>query len=446
LKYSEAIDYLDSKVVLGVKPSLDRIRVACRLMDDPQNEFDSIQVTGTNGKTSVSSMIAGILKECGLKTGLFTSPHLETVRERVSVNGRLIPANRFAETMTDIRPVIEKAEREVGERLSYFELVTAVAYYYFQRERIDVAVLEAGMGGRWDSTNVVDSDVAVITNIELEHVNELGRTREKIAFEKAGIINEGAVVVTAEGTRDILMVLAERCREAGAELKVFGRDFKLDYLLPYRVAGEPLAQYMSVRGLEEREFKDIKLHLLGKHQAVNAACAVAASQAYAGPREKTDVDAFRRALEASNVSGRLDVLSKLPLIVADGAHNVSGVDRLAATLPDEFDYDYLVVVVSILEDKDARSMLKLLGAVADELILTENRNARSIRAEKLGNYCRMDKIKHRIEPDFVKAMSAARDIAGRGGMVCATGSLYTVSEARIYFRRQSASREMKQDR
>jgi dihydrofolate synthase/folylpolyglutamate synthase len=446
LKYSEAVDYLDGKVVLGVKPSLDRIAAACRLMGDPQNEFDSIQITGTNGKTSVSHMIAGILKACGFKVGLFTSPHLETVRERITVNGRMISLNHFSETMADIRPTVEKAEGEVGEKLTYFELVTAMAYHYFRQERIDVAVLEAGMGGSWDSTNVVDSEVAVITNVGLDHMNELGRTREKIALEKAGIINEGAVVVTAEGTREILMILAERCHEVGAELRVFGRDFRLDFHVPYRVAGEPPAQYVSIRGLEDREFKDIKLPLLGKHQAVNAACAIAACQAYTDPRQKTDVEAYTRALESSSVPGRLDILSERPLVVADGAHNVLGVDRLATALRSEFDYERLVIVVSILEDKDARGMLKVLGAIADELIVTENRSARSMTAQKLADFCRMDRIEHRMEPDFARAIALGRKLAGRDGMVCVTGSLFTVSEARIFFRYQKATREMRQDR
>ena len=446
MKYSEAVDYLDGKVMLGVKPSLDRINAACALMGEPQDEFDSIQVTGTNGKTSVSHMTAAILRGCGFKTGLFTSPHLETVRERIAINGKLISVSQFADTMTNLRPIVEKAERQVGEKLTYFEMVTALAYYFFRNERVDVAVLEVGMGGRWDSTNVVDSEVAVITNVELDHVNELGRTREKIAVEKAGIINEGAVALTAEGTREILMILAERCHEVGAELKVFGRDFRLDYHLPYRVAGEPPAQYISVRGLEDHEFKDIKLPMLGKHQAVNAACAVAAAQAYTDPRKKTDVEAYRRALESSTVPGRLDVLSQRPLVVADGAHNVLGMDRLAAALTSEFEYDRLVVVVAILEDKDARGMLEILGAFADEVIVTENRSSRSISADKLANFARMDGIRHKVEPDFAKAMKLARSIAGPTGMVCVTGSLFTVSEARIYFRHQKATREMRQDR
>lgn len=446
MKYSEAVDYLDSKIVLGVKPSLDRIRALCRLMGDPQDAFDAIQVTGTNGKTSVSTMAASILADCGLEVGLFTSPHLETVRERISINDRMITTHAFAETMGELAPYVEKAEKEAGEPLTYFEVVTAVGYRYFEREGIDVAVLEVGMGGRWDATNVVDCDVAVITNVDIDHVNELGHTREKIAFEKVGIVNEGCVLVTAEARREILMMMADRCEEVGAEMRVFGRDFRLDFHIPYRVAGEAPSQIITVRGLEGREFREIKLPMLGKHQAVNAACAIAAAQVYTDPRERTSEEEFRRALENVTVPGRLEILRERPLVVADGAHNVLGVERLATSLTSEFDFDNLVVVVAILSDKDARGILRLLGAVADEVVVTENRSARCIPSHKLASLCRMDGIKHREEPDFGAAVKLAMSAAGRDGMVCITGSLFTVSEARIFFRYQKASREMRQDR
>lgn len=446
MKYSEAVDYLDEKIVFGVKPSLDRIKAVCELMGNPQGDYDAIQVTGTNGKTSVSLMLLSILKGCGYRVGLFTSPHLETVRERISVNGRLISVNRFAETLTEIEPLIEKAEKTVGESLTYFEVVTAMAYHFFRRAGIDLAVLEVGMGGRWDATNMVDSEVAVITNIDLDHVKELGSTKAKIASEKEGIINEGALLITAESDRDLLMSIAERCGDVGAEMKVFGRDFRIEYLLPYRVKGEPPSQFVSVRGLDSKEFNDIKLPMLGKHQAINAACAIAAAQGYTDPREKTDVEAFKKAIGSLSIPGRLEFLAHRPLVVADGAHNVLGIDRLAAAVTGEFDYERLVVVVAILEDKDARGMLKILGIIADEIVLTENRSARSFPASRLEAFCRLEGIKYRAEPDFSSAMRLAYTLAGPGGMICVTGSLYTVSEARVYFRHQKATREMRQDR
>ncbi|MFH1151078.1 MAG: folylpolyglutamate synthase/dihydrofolate synthase family protein [Actinomycetota bacterium] len=446
MKYSEAVDFLDGRIVLGVKPSLDRIRALCGLMGNPQDSFDAVQVTGTNGKTSVGNMTAAILAECGFKVGLFTSPHLETVRERMTVNGRMISTHAFAETMEEVAGYVKRAEKEAGEQLTYFEVVTAVAYRYFEREGIDVAVLEVGMGGRWDATNVVDCDVAVITNVDIDHVNELGRTREKIASEKVGIINEGCVLVTAEARREILMIMAERCEEVGAEMRVFGRDFRLDFHIPYRVAGEAPSQIITVSGLEGHEFREIKLPMLGKHQAVNAACAVAAAQVYAEPREKASEEGFRRALESASVPGRLEILRERPLVVTDGAHNVLGVEKLVTSLTSEFDFDRLLLVVAILGDKDARGILRLLGAVADEVVVTENRSARCIPSSKLAALCRMDGIRHREEPDFGVAVKAAMNAAGLQGMVCITGSLFTVSEARIFFRYQKASREMRQDR
>jgi dihydrofolate synthase/folylpolyglutamate synthase len=446
MKYSEAVDYLDGRIVLGVKPSLDRISALAKLMGAPQKAYDAIQVTGTNGKTSVSHMASAILQACGFRVGLFTSPHLETVRERISVNGKLITANKFAGTLAEIMPLVEKAEKKAGEPLTYFEVVTAVAYSYFEREGIDVAVLEAGMGGRWDATNVVVSKVAVITNVGIDHVEELGRTRPKIAGEKVGIINKGAVLITAESSSNILRLITRRCKEVGAEMKLFGRDFRLGFVIPYRVPGEPPSQYISVRGLDGVEFKDMKLPMIGKHQAVNAACAVAASQAYTDPLERTDAGAFKRALESSGIPGRLEILSEKPLVVVDGAHNVQGAERLASTLLEEFDYKRLVMVVSILEDKDARGILRILGAVATDLIVTENRNPRSFSAKRLGVFCGMEGIKHRVEPDFPSAMRLGYNIAKQDGLICVAGSLYTVSEARIYFKHQRASREMRQDR
>lgn len=446
MKYSEAVDYLDSKIVLGVKPSLDRIEALCLLMGEPQNAFDSIQVAGTNGKTSVSRMTASILTKCGFHTGLYTSPHLETVRERISIDGRLITVSDFSNMMDKVAALVDKAEKQAGESITYFELVTALAYLYFKEAGADVVVLEAGMGGRWDATNVVECDVAVITNVEIDHVAELGKTREKIAYEKIGIIDEGSMAITAEGSREILMLISKRCREVGADLRVFGRDFRLEYLVPYRVAGETPSQIIGVRGLEGREFSDIRLPMVGKHQAVNAACAIAAAQAYSDPREKTDNEAFLKALESVSMPGRLEVLAENPLIVTDGAHNPIGADRLAASLTGEFDYKKLVLVVAILKDKDARGILRVLGSIADELIVTENRSARSHGAKRLAAYCRMEGIEYREEAHFAKAVTLAKKLAGPDGMICITGSLYTVSEARILFKRQKASKEMRQDR
>jgi dihydrofolate synthase / folylpolyglutamate synthase len=446
LKYSEAVDYLDGKVVLGVKPSLARIKAVCELLGNPEGSFDSIQLTGTNGKTSVAFMVASILGECGYRTGLYTSPHLETVRERIAVSGRLISVTEFTDVLSRLKSEVERAQEEAGEPLTYFEVVTAAAFLYFKEREVDIAVLEVGMGGRWDATNVVDSEVAVITNIGIDHVNELGRTREKIASEKVGIINEGAVVVTTEADREMLLLISDRCDRVGAEMRVFGGDFRLDYTVPYRVPGEEPAQYIGISGLDGRDFSDIKIPMLGKHQAVNASCAVAAAQGYTDPRERTDVARYKKALQEVRIPGRLEVMSRCPLVLADGAHNVSGVERLVSAVTGEFDYERLAFVVAIMEDKDARGILRLLGAAADEVIATENRSSRSVSAGKLGAYCRMERLNHQVEPDFAAAMRLAYNSAGSGGIVCVTGSLYTVSEARIFFRHQRASREMRQDR
>lgn len=446
MKYSQAVNYLDGKVVLGVKPSLARIEALCDLIGNPQKSYDSIHITGTNGKTSVARMVSPILAECGFRVGLYTSPHLETVRERICVNGKLISSDDFTRTLDFLLPLVEEAEASAGEELTYFEVVTAIAYSYFKEKNVDVAVFEVGMGGRWDATNLIASEVAVITNIELDHMNELGRTKEEIASEKVGIIKEGTTLVTAEAEREMLMAIARRCHDVGAEMKVFGRDFKLAYCVPCLEEGKAPSQYISVLGLEEKVFEDIRLPLIGKHQAVNAACAIAAAQCYTDSRSKTSEDCFKRAVQKTTIPGRLEVLSTSPLVVCDGAHNVAAAQRLASTLIGDFECENLALVVSISSDKDARGILSILGRIAGTLILTENRSSRAFPADKLERFCRMEGIDCIVEPDFPKAMELAYNSAGREGMICVTGSLFTVAEAKIFFKRQKASREMRQDR
>lgn len=446
MKYSEAVEFFDSKVKQGVKPSLDRIAEFCRLAGDPQDRFDVIQVSGSNGKGTVSHMVSSILDASGFVTGLFTSPHLESIRERLVVDGRMIPSDEFSSLLERIMPVIKEAERNVGEELTYFEAVTAMALTWFAERKVDVAVLEVGMGGRWDSTNVAQCEVAVITNVELEHTAELGESLEEIAGEKAGIINAGCTVVTSDPREDTLKVIGDRCDELGVEMKLYGRDFRLDYNLSFNVAGKSPAQVILARGLDGEKFGDIRLPMIGKHQAVNAACAIAASQLYTGPRGRTNKVKFQEALESVSVPGRMEFLNERPLVLVDGAHNLPGIERLVSTISEDFDNEPIIFVVAILRDKDARRMVRALGSIADEIVVTENRNARSMSAVRLGNLCHLERIPYRVEPEFSRAIGLAYNSARRNGMVCVTGSLYTVSEARVIFRRQRRTREAGQDR
>ncbi len=449
MRYSHAVDYLDSKVVLGVKPSLRRILRVLDMLGNPQHSFESIQVTGTNGKTSVSNMISTILKEEGFLVGLYTSPHLETVRERIVVNGQIISVDAFTSIMERLIPFVERAEQELGEELTYFEVVTAVGFEFFKEAGIDVGVLEVGMGGRWDATNVVNSRVGVITNVGMDHVKELGPTKAHIAKEKAGIIKSGSVVVTAEASKEILEIFFSECQKKNASLRVFGRDFKLDYILPYRVRGEAPAQLISMIGLDNRCYSDMKIHLLGKHQAVNAACAVYAAQCFmeiSHPGRVLDVQTVRSALASVKVPGRLEIAGEMPLLLLDGAHNPDGISKLVSSIISEFEYKRLIFVVSILEDKDAPTILKILGSAGDLIVCTQNRSSRSIPAGELTRLCEALGVKHELRKDFSEAMNYATEIAGPLGLVCVTGSLYTVSEARIFLKQQNASTEIRQDR
>ncbi len=429
MNFTEAEAYLNATEMHGIKPSLDRIRVLCKKMGDPQTRYPAIHVTGTNGKTSTSRMITSILMANGRKTARYTSPHLQSVTERISVDGRPISQAEFANQMERIAPLVDRTNAETGDPLSYFEVSTALAFGYFAARKVDVAVMEVGMGGRWDATNLVDTEVSVITNVAMDHVVELGPALTDIAREKVGIIKPGKPVVCGVADLDILEIVEEACLEADAPLKLFGRDFELLYQVTYGVQTERIGQAVGIKGLL-REYPELFLPLLGEYQAVNSACAVAAAECYAGGLRYLSLTEVEKGLGQVRSPGRLEVVSMNPLLMLDGAHNEDGARHLAQALRNDIDYDKLILVLGILEDKDWKSILKLLVPLADTIILTRSGNDRAASVELLrGEVARLGKRPILVE-EVGEAVRAARTLAEVGDLVCITGSLYTVGEAR----------------
>lgn len=429
MDFAEAEGFLNATEMHGIKPSLDRIEVLCRKLGDPQLRYPSIHITGTNGKTSTARMIASILMRNGKRVARYTSPHLQSVTERISVNGRPMPEEDFAEFMGRIAPLVEEANAETGDPLSYFEVSTALAFRYFAAREVDVAVMEVGMGGRWDATNIVDSRVSVITNVAWDHVEELGPALADIAREKAGIIKPGVPVVCGEADPAVLEVLEAAADGCGAPFKLLGRDFELLYRVSYGIQTERIGQFIGVRGLL-REYADLFLPLLGDYQAANAACAVAACESYAGGLRYLSFEDVGQGLARVSSPGRLEVVSFNPLVLLDGAHNEEGARRLARVLANDIDYERLVLVLGILEDKDWRGMLRVLVPLADTVILTRSRSARAARPEDLRREAGLLGREALLVEEVPEAVKAARTLAGVGDAVCVTGSLYTVGEAR----------------
>ncbi len=429
MDFKAAEEYLDQAARHGIKPSLDRIRVLCSKLGEPQLSFPSIHITGTNGKTSTARMISSILEVGGKRVARYTSPHMQSVTERMCINGRPVSQRDFAALLEEIIPQVEETDRENGDPLSYFEITTAMAFVHFSRRKVDVGVIEVGLGGRWDATNLVDSRVQLITGIALDHVAELGDTLEKIAYEKAGIIKEGSYVISAVSDPGALEIISEACEEKGSSLKLLGRDFQLLYNLTYGIETGRVGQAVGVKGLL-REYPEVFIPLLGEHQAVNAACAIAVCEAWAGSLSSLSTTEVEAGLGRVKSPGRLEVVSLDPLVVLDGAHNPDGAGRLAHVIVNDLDYEHLILVVGILADKDARHMLELLLPLASTVVVTQSREERAMPVRKLAAMVKEMGHDCVVVEDIAEAVKFARTLAAVSDMVCVTGSLYTVGEAR----------------
>jgi dihydrofolate synthase/folylpolyglutamate synthase len=416
-------------------PTLDRIRALVDLLGDPQRSYPVIHVGGTNGKTTTARIIDAVLRGFGLRVGRFTSPDLSSVTERISLDGEPISARRFVETYDDIRPYLTLVDKEQSVPLSYFEVLTAMGFAAFADAPVDVAVVEVGMGGAWDSTNVADGRVAVVTPIALDHTAYLGDTLDKIAAEKAGIIKPGSVAVLAAQPPAAAEVLLRRIAEVGATVAREGSEFGV-VARSVAVGGQALA----VQGLAG-VYDELFLPLHGAHQAENAAVALAAVEAFLGAGADTgmiDVEVVREAMLAVSSPGRLEALRSAPTVLVDAAHNPHGMAATVAALQESFSFRRLVGVVAMLADKDVSGMLAALEPVLDEVVVTENSSPRRMPVDDLaalaveGNGAERVAVEPRLDDAIETAVQLAEEgeeqLGGSGVLV--TGSVVTAGEAR----------------
>ncbi len=413
-----------------IEPSLAQITAVLHLLGDPQRSFPVVHVTGTNGKTSTARIIDAICREHGLVSGRFTSPHLHDLRERITIGGEPITPEAFVAAYQEVVPVIELVERRDGVPMNFFQTLVAMAYAAFADAPVHVAVVEVGLGGSWDATNVADGRVAVIGPVDLDHTRLLGSTVEQIATEKAGIVKPGAIVVTAEQTAEVDEILAERVEQVGAIRYAAGVDFGVQSR-EVAVGG----QLISVRGLAG-DYPDLFLPLHGAHQADNAALAIAAAEALLGGGERRlDPDVLRAGLAAVRSPGRLEVVRRSPTVVVDAAHNPHGAAALAAALADSFSFTRLVGLLAVFADKDAAAMLEALEPVLDHVVVTRNSSPRALSPAELGRIAADLYGEHRVTVarDLPTAIEAAVTLAeqdGLGGGVIATGSVVTAADVR----------------
>ena len=418
-----------------IAPTLDRVRRLVELLGDPQRSYPVIHLTGTNGKTSTARMIDGLLREAGVRTGRFTSPHLETVRERITLDGEPISEQRFTEAYAELEPYLELGDAQSDVPLSFFEVITAMAFAVFADAPVDVAIVEVGLGGTWDSTNVADGTVAVVTPVAVDHSHLLGREPVEIAADKAGIIKPGATAVMALQTPEVFEVLMRRGAQVGATIAREGFEFGV-LSRDVAVGG----QLLTLRGLAG-EYDEVFVPLHGEHQARNAVTALAAVEAFVGANDEKQVDAdlVRRAFAGVSSPGRLEVVRRSPTIVLDAAHNPHGAQATADSVGEAFAFSPLVGVLGCMQDKDVYGVLEAFEPIMDTVVCTQNSTPRAMPAEELAAEAAEvfgeDRVLvvPRLDDAIAEAVRLAEEKAtalGSGG-VLVTGSVITAGEARV---------------
>lgn len=417
-----------------IEPSLDRIKHLMDLLGDPHLAYPVIHITGTNGKTSTSRMIEILLREMGLNTGLITSPHLHQITERIRLNGQPIEPERFVNTYDEIEPFLALVDTQSlatgGPAMSYFEVLTGMAFAAFADAPVDVAVIEVGMGGTWDATNVVKPAVSVVTPIGMDHAEYLGDTVEKIAVEKSGIIKSDSIAILSPQIPSVAEILLNRTAEVGAQVARQGVEFSVrDRAL---AVGGQLLTFDGLNGTYEQ----IILPLFGQHQAANASLALAAVEAFFGGITKLSEDSVRRGFANATSPGRLEVVKRSPTVIVDAAHNPHGAQVLANALQESFTFDSIIGVISVMADKDVLGVLEALEPVLQEVVVTWNGAARAMSVEEINKLAisvfGADRVHTRptLSSAIDYAIELADNIATSGVGVVITGSVVTAARGR----------------
>jgi dihydrofolate synthase/folylpolyglutamate synthase len=408
---------------------LEATRRALELLGDPQQMCGIIHLAGTNGKTSTARIIESILRAHGLRTGLMTSPHLQRVNERIVIDGQPISDRKLADNWADVEPFIAMVDAEMlasnQPPLSYFEALTVLGFACFADAPVDVAVVETGMGGEWDSTNVADADVAVLTPIALDHMEHLGHTITEIARTKAGIIKPACRVISSIQSNDAWDQIVAACKKNESHLSVLGRDFAVTSVSP-AVGG----QQISVQGLVGN-YRELFLPLIGDYQAENTAVAIAAVESFlGGASHPLAAEVVEEGVNLASSPGRLQVIASHPTVIVDAAHNPHGAEALCGAMMTSFSFDRLICVVGVLQQKDVAGIIEALDPVVDHFVVTQSQSDRAISVADLADAVEALAGPDRVDarPSSMEAMARALDLAGVDGGVLVTGSITLVAE------------------
>lgn len=407
---------------------LDRMRTLLRKLGNPQDHFRSVHVAGTKGKGSTCAMIAAMLENNGYKVGLYTSPHLNDIRERIQINGEVIPSEQFARLVKLVEPMVTRARPTP----SYFDVLTAVAFKYFAEQKIDIAVVETGLGGRLDSTNVIKPEVTAITNISKDHMAQLGNTLEKIAEEKAGIFKPGIPAVTVMQAPEVEAVLKRVADKVGAPLDIAGKTIEFSYRFESsRMLGPHNRVCLTT---PNSRFEHLAVPLMGEHQALNCGLALAVIDRLKIRGLAMNDQRSMEGLAKTRVAGRMEMISQNPRVLVDGAHNAASLDAMMRAIGQHIPYDSMVVIFGCCGDKDVAGMLERITSGADKVIFTNVNNIRTADPEELAaRYVEQYGKMAQVAPNLSAALEIANRAVTKEDLICITGSFYLVGEAKKLF-------------
>lgn len=422
-----------------INPTLERIALLADLLGSPQLSYPTIHIAGTNGKTTTTRLIDSLCFELGLRTGRFTSPHLESFLERISINGEPISEAAMIATYEDVAPYFQLVDERMSHRLSFFEAITGLSFVAFAEHPVDVGIFECGMGGEWDSTNVINAKVSVVTPIGLDHTQYLGDTLTAIATTKSGIIKPGSFAVLARQELDPAQVLMRKCAEVEA--------IPIREGVEYQVSNRSLAvggQLISIRGVYG-DYEELFLPLHGEHQASNAATALAAVEVFAGEK-KLDEELVRSAFAKASSPGRCEIVHRSPTVIIDAAHNPHGAKSLRKTIENEFDFDSVIGIVAPMGDKDTDGILEEFEAIMTTVIITKNSSHRAAPIDELAAQAReifggervltKDSLESAIDVAITQAKFEV-EMNERSCAVLIAGSVISAGEARALIRKRA---------